>query len=90
MSDALPFIHALQWDDLPEHVQAQAKRCLRDLIGVAAGGLGTDLSRIIRDHAAEDMPGAAPMPAPVKLASARGVSMTRFSPNSASSPAVTL
>lgn len=61
MSDALTFIHALQWDELPEQVQSQAKRCLRDLIGVAAGGLGTNLSRIIRDHAAEDLPGSAPM-----------------------------
>ncbi|MEI4491899.1 MmgE/PrpD family protein [Mameliella alba] len=61
MSDALTFIHTLRWDDLPRRVQAQAKRCLRDLIGVAAGGLGTDLSRIIRDHAAEDLPGTVPM-----------------------------
>ncbi|WP_420325544.1 MmgE/PrpD family protein [Mameliella sp.] len=61
MSDVLSFVHTLHWDDLPQGVQAQAKRCLRDLIGVAAGGLGTDLSRIIRDHAAEDMPGTTPL-----------------------------
>lgn len=55
------FIHGLQWDDLPDPVRAQAKRCLLDLIGVAAGGLATDMSRIIRDHAAEDCPGVAPI-----------------------------
>ncbi|MGP6085549.1 MmgE/PrpD family protein [Antarctobacter jejuensis] len=57
----LHFIHALSWQTLPEAVQRQAKRCLLDLLGVAAGGLGTDLSRIIRDHASEDFPGATPI-----------------------------
>jgi 2-methylcitrate dehydratase PrpD len=33
----------------------QAKRCLLDLIGVAASGLQTDLSRIVRDHAVRHM-----------------------------------
>jgi 2-methylcitrate dehydratase PrpD len=81
MSDALSFIHTLCWDDLPRRVQAQAKRCLRDLVGVAAGGLGTDLSRIIRDHAAEDLPGTVPMlfdnraAAPAAAAMAAGMSI---------------
>src|SRR5579871_6055938 len=46
------FIHGLRFDDLPEAVVAQARRCLLDLIGTAAGGSTTDTSRIIRNHAA--------------------------------------
>ena len=57
----LDFINSLHWDDLPTPVRQQARACLRDLIGVAAGGLGTQLSRMIRDHAAEDLPGPMPM-----------------------------
>lgn len=57
----LDFVHDLQWEDLPGAVRTQVRRCLRDLIGVAAGGLRTDLSRIIRDYAAEDFPGNAPI-----------------------------
>lgn len=57
----LDFIHDLAWEDVPGPVRRQARRCLRDLLGVTAGGLGTELSRIIRDHAAEDFPGPAPM-----------------------------
>ncbi len=61
MIPPLDFIHQLTWDSLPEPVRAQSKLCLLDLLGIAAGGLGTDMSRITRDHAAEDMPGTAPM-----------------------------
>ncbi len=57
----LSFVHQLSWSDLPDPVKTQVKRCLRDLIGVAAGGLGTPLSGIIRDHAAEDLPGPEPL-----------------------------
>ncbi|MBA3324003.1 MAG: MmgE/PrpD family protein [Rhodobacteraceae bacterium] len=46
------FVHDLAWGDVPEDVRAFARRWLLDLIGVAAGGVGTDLSRIIRSHAA--------------------------------------
>ncbi len=60
-STPLDFLRRLNWEDIPAEVQHQAKRCLLDILGVAAGGHGTDLSRIIRDHAAEDMPGRAPM-----------------------------
>lgn len=49
---ALQFIHALRFEDLPEKVVTQARRCLLDLCGVAVAGTGTELSRIIRDHAA--------------------------------------
>lgn len=45
-------IHELDVADLPPAVVAQARRCLLDLVGVAAAGTATELSRIIRDHAA--------------------------------------
>ncbi len=45
------FTHDLTFDDLPENVVRQAKRCLLDLIGVAAAGIQTDLSRITRNFA---------------------------------------
>ncbi len=45
------FIHRLQFADLPETVVQQARRCLIDLIGTAAGGYTTEVSRIIRNHA---------------------------------------
>jgi 2-methylcitrate dehydratase PrpD len=52
---SLAFIHGLRFDDLPEAVVAQAKRCLLDLVGVAAAGLSTDLSRVARAHAVRHM-----------------------------------
>ena len=53
MSPAITaFIHDTTAADLPPEVLAQARRCLLDTLGVAAGGLATDLSRIIRNHAA--------------------------------------
>ncbi|TQV76371.1 MmgE/PrpD family protein [Denitrobaculum tricleocarpae] len=52
MSKILDFLHGLSFDDLPSDVKHQAWRCLLDLCGVAAAGSGTELSRIIRDHAA--------------------------------------
>ena len=52
---AVRFIHDLEFEDLPERTLAQAKRCLLDLVGVAAGGLQTDLSRIVRDFADRQM-----------------------------------
>ncbi len=47
----VPFIHDLRFDDIPADVVEQAKRCLLDLIATAAGGITTELSRIIRNHA---------------------------------------
>ncbi len=49
------FIRDLRLDDLPPSVVRQAGRCLRDLIAVAVGGSTTDLSRIVRDHAARHL-----------------------------------
>ena len=51
-SPILEFIHETGYDDLPDEVRAHARRWLLDLIGVAAGGSRTDLSQIIRNHAA--------------------------------------
>lgn len=48
----LDFVHDLQFDDLPEDVVRFAKRCVLDLCGVAIAAAGTDLSIIIRNHAA--------------------------------------
>ncbi len=45
------FIHKTRYEDLPEHVVAHARRCVLDLLGVAAGGTQTRLSAIIRQHA---------------------------------------
>src|SRR3954451_3348102 len=49
------FIHALQFDDLPHEIFAQAKRCLLDLIGVAASGRRTELSRIAHNFAVRQL-----------------------------------
>ena len=52
MSALTDFVHDLSFGDLPLDVQVHAERCLRDLTGVAIAGSTTDLSRIVRDHAA--------------------------------------
>jgi 2-methylcitrate dehydratase PrpD len=49
-TDVIDFIHDLTWEDIPEQVRQQAKRCLLDTIGVAIGGRQTELSRIIYGH----------------------------------------
>ncbi len=46
------FIHLTRYEQLPPHVLAQARRCVLDLLGVAAGGTQTRLSATIRHHAA--------------------------------------
>ncbi len=69
------FIHALSWDQIPQAARHAAKRSLLDTLGVAAGGHGTRLSRIIRDHAAEDMPGRASMLFDDRTASLTGAAM---------------
>jgi 2-methylcitrate dehydratase PrpD len=55
MNDPVTFIHRLSYRDLPDAVVAQAKRCLLDLVGVAASGRETDLSRIAHDYAVSQM-----------------------------------
>jgi 2-methylcitrate dehydratase PrpD len=46
------FIHELAFADLPPSVVEQAKRCLTDLVGVAAAGARTPSALIVRDYAA--------------------------------------
>jgi 2-methylcitrate dehydratase PrpD len=55
MIDPIQFIRETDLADLPGPVIAQAKRCLLDLIGVAAGGRRTDLSRIAHAFARSQM-----------------------------------
>ena len=57
----IDFLHGLRWQDVPAPVQDRTRDFLVDLLGVATGGIGTRLSRIIRDHAADQFaPGSAP------------------------------
>ena len=51
------FIHQLCWSDIPLTSQNMSRRCLLDLLGVAASGTQTQLSRIIRKHAVEEFGG---------------------------------
>jgi 2-methylcitrate dehydratase PrpD len=60
MTRTTRFIHDLAYDDLPEVVIAQGKRCLLDLIGVAASGRQTKLSRIVHAFAVTQMGANAP------------------------------
>ncbi len=53
MSFTTDFIHELQWSDVPPTVQATARLALLDLLGVAASGTRTELSKLIRAHAVE-------------------------------------
>lgn len=48
----LDFVHDLTVDVPPSPVVHAARRAILDLTGIAAGGLDTPLSMIIRDHAA--------------------------------------
>lgn len=48
----IDFIHNLQWQQVPQPVQLATRYALLDLLGVAASGTATDLSKIIRQHAA--------------------------------------
>lgn len=45
-------LHLLRFDDIPDETLYFVKRCLLDLIGVAAAGSATSLSNITRQHAA--------------------------------------
>ena len=50
--DVIQFIHDISWDDLPENVRLQARRCLLDTVGAGISGRATELSQIIHDFAA--------------------------------------
>ena len=73
--DPVSFIHSLRWADLPPRIQDTAKLNLLDLLGIAVGGLGTDLSRIIRDHAGTEFGGSVPMLLDGRTASASGAAL---------------
>ncbi len=45
------FIHDLSWQQVPDDVQTATRMALLDLLGVAASGTATELSKIIRNHA---------------------------------------
>jgi len=49
---ALDFAFDTTFDDLPADVVAFTRRCLLDIVGVAAAGSTTELARTITDHAA--------------------------------------
>ncbi|WP_245999187.1 MmgE/PrpD family protein [Paracoccus methylarcula] len=53
MPELHDFLHDTSAADLPDEALALGRRWLLDLLGVAAGGSRTSLSRIIRNHAAE-------------------------------------
>ena len=50
--EVIQFIHETTWDDLPQNVRHQARRCLLDTLGAAISGRATDLSRIVYEFAA--------------------------------------
>jgi 2-methylcitrate dehydratase PrpD len=50
--DVIAFIHGLRFADLPAEVVATARRCVIDLVGVAAAGARTECGRIACDYAA--------------------------------------
>jgi 2-methylcitrate dehydratase PrpD len=75
MSDPIAFVHSLTWDDVPEAAKAQVELSLLDLIGVAAGGMSTRLSHIIRDHAHREFAGPMPMLFDGRGASATGLAL---------------
>ncbi|MFI5013924.1 MAG: MmgE/PrpD family protein [Hyphomicrobiales bacterium] len=53
--DPVAFIHEVTLADLPGEIVAQTRRCLVDLVGVAAAGATTDNARIVRDFAASQL-----------------------------------
>ena len=50
--DVISFIHETKWDDLPEDVRRQARRCLLDTLGAGISASRTKLSKIIHDFTA--------------------------------------
>jgi len=74
-NNPIAFIHDFQWSDLTEKQQLQIKLNLLDLLGVAASGAMTRLSRIIRDHAMEEFGGGVPLLFDGRCASASGVAL---------------
>jgi 2-methylcitrate dehydratase PrpD len=57
MTQVIDFIHDTRFEDIPTEMIHEAVRCLTDTLGVSVGGTQTDLSRIIRSHAAHQFGG---------------------------------
>jgi len=55
---AASFIHELAWADLPADVVLQARRCLLDLVGVAAAGSRTRSAQLATGYAVEQLGGS--------------------------------
>ena len=62
--EVIGWLHETRIDDMPDHVVEFGKRCLLDLIGVAAAGRTTALSGIIHEHAVAHF-GAGRVAAPI-------------------------
>lgn len=58
MRDVPTFVHGLAFEAMPDDVVAQAKRCLRDLIGIAAGAARLPSARMAATYAATKMTSA--------------------------------
>lgn len=71
----IEFIHHLDFDQAPGQVQERCKLSLLDLLGVAAAGTETKMSRIIRSHAAHEFGGVIPMLFDRRTASASGAAL---------------
>jgi 2-methylcitrate dehydratase PrpD len=56
-SHAVDFTLTLRWDDLPEAVRHQAKRCLMDALGALVAGSQTPVADIMRKTALEQFGG---------------------------------
>jgi 2-methylcitrate dehydratase PrpD len=53
----IQFIHETTWQNLPENVRHQARRCLLDTLAAGISGRATELSQIIHDFAASTFGG---------------------------------
>ena len=51
-TSVIQFIHETRWNDLPENVRHQARRCLLDTLGAGISGRATELSQIVHEFAA--------------------------------------
>ena len=61
MKTTVDFIHDLTFEELPAEVVEQAHICLLDLLGVAAAGHATRLSRIMEQFVCSQYPGDHPL-----------------------------
>jgi 2-methylcitrate dehydratase PrpD len=52
-NEILDFLYDTNWGDLPPNVQRMSEKCVFDLLGVAAGALATDATKIISNHAVQ-------------------------------------